>query len=64
MIAFRPTVRVDENVKSYAPLRFGSDQKICFIVRLVLNSPYRMYEALLMPSAKTARAPVRRNPAP
>ena len=38
--------------------------KIEPIERLVLNSPYRTYAALVIPSANTALAPARRKPAP
>ena len=44
--------------------QLGALMKIWPIVRFVLNRPYRMYEALSIPSAKTARALARRKPAP
>ena len=55
-------LRFDWNEKSYLVLQFGELVKISPIERFVLNRPYRMYEALVMPSAKTARALARRNP--
>ena len=57
-------VRADGNWKSCAPLQLEELLKIVPIVRLVLNRPYRTYDALVIPSAKTARAPARRKPAP
>ena len=47
--------RVDWNWKSYLPLQLDELLKIVAIERLVLNSPYRMYDAFVIPSAKTAR---------